>query len=90
MDQETKDFLFGVAVLIPFLIFVFALGYAINRFKNRPFRTAWQPLVPSIGGKAVKMGAAFRRSPRGRRARTDWRIEYKGTGLVGLGREAAR
>lgn len=56
MDQETSDFLFGVAVLVPFLIVVFVLGFAINRFKNRRFVAAWRPLVPIIDGKVIADG----------------------------------
>jgi hypothetical protein len=56
MDQETKDLLFGAAVLIPFLIAVFAAGFVISRFKNRRFTAAWAPLVPIIGGKVVDDG----------------------------------
>ena len=58
MTQETSsgDMLFGVVVLIIFMIFVFALGFAINSFKNRRFTRAWAPLVPLIGGKVVEDG----------------------------------
>jgi hypothetical protein len=56
MTKEQSDILFGVAVLIPFMVGVFALGWAINRFKNRRFVTAWRPLVPLIGGTVVEDG----------------------------------
>lgn len=56
MDKETSDLLFGVAVLIPFLVGIFMLGWLISRFKNRRFSGAWQPLVPVIGGKVVEDG----------------------------------
>ena len=56
MKQESSDLLFGVAVLIPFLIGVFVLGWLISRFKNRRFAGAWQPLVRIIGGTVVEDG----------------------------------
>jgi hypothetical protein len=56
MSQETQNTLFGIAVLVPFLVLVFLLGFAINRFKNRRFTRAWAPLVPVIGGKIVEDG----------------------------------
>ena len=56
MNQETHDLLFGVAVLIPFLVFVFALGLLINKFKNRRFDRAWSPLIPVIQGKITQDG----------------------------------
>lgn len=56
MSQETQDILFGVAVLIPFLVLVFALGFIINRFKNRRFARAWAPLVPVINGTITHDG----------------------------------
>ena len=55
MDQ-ISDFWFGVAVLIPFMIGVFTLGWLINRFKNRRFTRAWTPLVSIIGGTVVEDG----------------------------------
>ncbi len=56
MEQESSDLLFGVAVMIPFLIGIFVFGWLISRFKNRRFAGAWQPLVPVIGGKIVEDG----------------------------------
>jgi hypothetical protein len=56
MAEGNSDLLFGVAVLIPFLIGIFLLGWLINKFKNRRFTGAWQPLVPIIGGKVVEDG----------------------------------
>lgn len=56
MSQETSDILLGVAVLIPFLICVFAAGFILNRFKNRRFVKAWASLVPIIGGKVIDDG----------------------------------
>jgi hypothetical protein len=56
MDQETRDILIGAAILIPFLIVVFAAGLVLNRFKNRKFAAAWRPLVPVIGGTVVDDG----------------------------------
>lgn len=56
MSRETQDILFGVAVFIPFMVAVFFLGWAINRFKNRRFTRAWAPLVPIIGGKITEDG----------------------------------
>jgi hypothetical protein len=53
MDQETSDFILGAAILIPFLIAVFAAGVLLNRFKNRRFHAAWRPLVPVIDGTVV-------------------------------------
>lgn len=52
MSQEAPpgDLLFGSAVLAVFLVFVFALGYAIYKFKNLRFTRAWAPLVPLIQG----------------------------------------
>jgi hypothetical protein len=50
------DLLFGSAVLAVFLVFVFALGYAINRVRNRRFARAWAPLAPIIGGRVVEDG----------------------------------
>lgn len=48
--------LFGAFVLAIFLVFVFALGFLINRFKNRRFHQAWSPLVPMISGKVTEDG----------------------------------
>lgn len=56
MSQETSDFIFGVGVLIVFLILVFALGFLINKFKNRRFSKAWAPLKPIINGTVVEDG----------------------------------
>jgi hypothetical protein len=56
MDQETSEILFGAAILIPFLIAVFAAGLVLNRFKNRRFHAAWRPLVPVIDGTVVDDG----------------------------------
>jgi hypothetical protein len=56
MSQETQDTVFGIMVLIPFLVLVFLLGYAINKLKNRRFTRAWAPLVPVIGGTIVEDG----------------------------------
>jgi hypothetical protein len=54
MSQETADFLFGVGVLLVFLILVFALGFLINKFKNFRFTRAWVPLQPIINGTVVE------------------------------------
>lgn len=58
MNQETPpgDMLFGAFVLAIFLVFVFTLGFLINRFKNRRFTYAWRPLVSLINGKVVEDG----------------------------------
>ena len=56
MDQETWDIIIGAAILVPFLIVVFAVGFALNRFKNRRFHAAWRPLVPIVDGKVVEDG----------------------------------
>lgn len=48
--------LFGAVVLAIFMVFVFALGFLINRFKNAGFRKAWAPLIPMIQGKVVEDG----------------------------------
>lgn len=56
MDEKNSDVLFGIAVLIPFLIGIFVLGWLISRFKNRRFASAWRPLVSIIGGKVVEDG----------------------------------
>ena len=86
MSQETQDMLFGVAVLIPFLVLVFLLGWLINRFKNRRFTRAWAPLVPLIGGTITEDGGGAATSWlsgtwRGRRVRasmTPERNRYSG------------
>ncbi|MBV9791221.1 MAG: hypothetical protein JOZ51_23705 [Chloroflexi bacterium] len=51
MSQETGDTFFGAIVLIVFLIFVFALGFLISKFKNARFAKVWTPLIPVVGGK---------------------------------------
>jgi hypothetical protein len=56
MSSGNDDMVLGIAVLALFLVFVFALGYAINRFKNRHFAHAWAPLAPIIGGRVVEDG----------------------------------
>jgi hypothetical protein len=58
MNQEVPpgDMLFGSVVLFIFLIFVFALGFLLNRFKNRRFHRAWAPLVPLLNGKITDDG----------------------------------
>ncbi len=58
MSQEAPpgDMLFGSAVLAVFLVFVFALGYVIYKFKNRRFTRAWAPLVPLVQGKVTGDG----------------------------------
>ena len=58
MSQEVPagDMLFGSIVLVIFLVFVFALGFLLNRFKNRRFTQAWRPLVPLINGKVIEDG----------------------------------
>ena len=58
MNQEAPpgDMLFGSIVLIIFLVFVFGLGFLINRFKNRRFTRAWKPLVHLINGKVIEDG----------------------------------
>ena len=58
MNQEVPpgDMLFGSVVLVIFLIFVFALGFLINRFKNRRFTQTWRTLVPLINGKVIEDG----------------------------------
>lgn len=56
MDQEIADVVIGAAILVPFLIVVFAAGFALNRLKNRRFHAAWRPLVPVINGVVVDDG----------------------------------
>jgi hypothetical protein len=58
MSQEVPpgDMLFGSVVLAIFLVFVFALGWLINKFKNRRFTRAWTPLVPLIQGTVHEDG----------------------------------
>jgi hypothetical protein len=58
MNQEVPpgDMLFGAMVLAVFMVFVFALGFLVNRFKNSGFRKAWAPLIPMIQGKVVEDG----------------------------------
>ncbi len=58
MSQEVPpaDLLFGSVVLIIFLVFVFGLGFLLNRFKNRRFTQAWRFLVPLINGKVIEDG----------------------------------
>lgn len=58
MNQEVPpgDMLSGSVVLIIFLVFVFGLGFLLNRFKNRRFTQAWRPLVRLINGKVIEDG----------------------------------
>ncbi|HYE71934.1 MAG TPA: hypothetical protein VEF04_01330 [Blastocatellia bacterium] len=56
MSQETSDFIFGAFVLAIFLVFVFALGFLINKFKNARFTKAWSPLINIINGKVIEDG----------------------------------
>ena len=58
MNQEVPpgDMLFGSVVLVIFLIFVFAAGFLLNRFKNRRFHQAWSPLAPLLNGKITDDG----------------------------------
>lgn len=56
MSQETSDFIFGAIVLVIFLVFVFALGFLINKFKNARFTKAWAPLINIINGKVIEDG----------------------------------
>lgn len=56
MSQETSDFIFGAVVLVIFLIFVFVLGWFLNKFKNARFARAWRPLIPIINGKITEDG----------------------------------
>ena len=56
MSQETSDFIFGAVVLVIFLIFVFVLGWLINKFKNARFAKAWASLQPIINGKVHEDG----------------------------------
>lgn len=56
MDAAGNDMVFGSVVLSIFLVVVFALGYAINRIKNRRLASAWAPLAPIIGGQVVEDG----------------------------------
>lgn len=55
-EPSKDDIVFGSVVLFFFMIFVFAFGYAINRFKNARFARAWRPLQPIIEGKVVEDG----------------------------------
>jgi hypothetical protein len=45
-----SDMVFGSVVLALFLVFVFAFGYAIYRFKNARLTRAWRPLLPLFEG----------------------------------------
>ena len=56
MSQETWDMIVGAAILIPFLILVFAAGLVLNKFKNGRFTRAWGPLVPIINGTVIQDG----------------------------------
>lgn len=58
MSQEVPmgDILFGVAVLVVFLIVALVVGRFLSAFKNRRFTQAWSPLVPVINGKIVHDG----------------------------------
>jgi hypothetical protein len=58
MNQETPpgDMLFGAFVLAIFLVFVFGLGFLLNRFKNRRFHQAWAPLIPLLNGRVFDDG----------------------------------
>jgi hypothetical protein len=47
-DVSKDDMIFGAIVLGILLVFVFALGYGINRFKNWRFRREWAPVLPVI------------------------------------------
>lgn len=55
-EASSGDMLFGSFVLVIFLIFVFAAGFLLNRFKNRRFHQAWLPLVPLLNGKIIDDG----------------------------------
>lgn len=52
-DTSNNDMIFGSIVLLVFLVFVFLLGFAINKFKNARFVRAWEPLRPVVGGGKV-------------------------------------
>lgn len=56
MSQETWDMIIGAAILIPFLILVFAAGLVLTKFKNGRFVKAWAPLVPIINGTVTNDG----------------------------------
>ncbi len=46
-----SDLLFGIFITALFLVFVFAAGVVLYKFKNMRFSKAWQPLVPIINGR---------------------------------------
>lgn len=52
MNQEVspQDILFGVIVLIIFIVCAYFAGRLMSAWKNRRFATAWAPLVPLING----------------------------------------
>lgn len=52
-EVSKDDTIFGVTVLAIFLVFVFVLGYAINRVKNWRFRGRWAPLLPVINNPKI-------------------------------------
>lgn len=56
MNQENPDLLFGVVVLIIFLILVFMAGKVLYAYKNGRLTRAWDPLVPIIRGTVVGDG----------------------------------
>ncbi|MCB0165964.1 MAG: hypothetical protein KDI79_17150 [Anaerolineae bacterium] len=56
MSQDTWDMIVGAAILIPFLILVFAAGLVLNKFKNGRFVKAWAPLAPIINGTVTNDG----------------------------------
>lgn len=50
------DTLLGVVVLAIFLVFVFAFGYVLYRFKNARLASYWQPLIGLVNGKVTGDG----------------------------------
>lgn len=52
-ETSREDTIFGAKVLAVFLVFVFALGYTINRLKNWQFRRRWSPLLPMVADPKI-------------------------------------
>jgi hypothetical protein len=55
-DIPASDFILGTVGLVLFLIFAFAAGWVLSRFKNARFARAWTPLVPVIQGTVTHDG----------------------------------
>jgi hypothetical protein len=56
MSQETSDLILGAVGLVIFLVFVFAAGLLLSKYKNARFAKAWSPLVPLVNGTVTGDG----------------------------------